>query len=58
MAELLQSGQSTDGAGRAAATSLNALLKKSKKPTVRGRPGVGRVWEEEDPGRWRRALAG
>ena len=37
MAELLQSREGPDGAGRAAATSLNALLKKSKKPAVGGR---------------------
>jgi hypothetical protein len=36
MAEMLQSGQGPDGAGgQVAANSLNALLKKSKKPAVR-----------------------
>lgn len=34
MAEMIQSGQGPDGAGQAAANSLNALLKKSKKPAV------------------------
>lgn len=35
MAEMLQSGQGPDGgAGQAAANSLNALLRKSKKPAV------------------------
>ncbi|PSC70595.1 pleckstrin homology domain-containing 1-like [Micractinium conductrix] len=34
MAEMLQSGQGPDGAGQAAANSLNALLKKSKKPAL------------------------
>ncbi|GAB4814907.1 hypothetical protein N2152v2_001953 [Parachlorella kessleri] len=34
MAELLQSGQGPEGAGKAAAQSLNMLLKKSKKPTL------------------------
>jgi len=33
---MLQSGQVPDEAGQVAATSLNALLKKSKKPAVRG----------------------
>lgn len=32
---MLQSGQGPDGAGAAAANSLNALLRKSKKPSVR-----------------------
>lgn len=41
MAELLQSGQGPDGAGKAAANSLNALLKKSKKPAVRNAVGQG-----------------
>lgn len=36
MAEMIQSGQGPDGAGQAAANSLNALLKKSKKPAVGG----------------------
>ncbi len=40
MAELLQSGQGPEGAGKAAAQSLNMLLKKSKKPTVR-QPTLG-----------------
>lgn len=35
MAEMLQSGQGPDGVGAAAANSLNALLRKSKKPSVR-----------------------
>lgn len=34
MAEMLQSGQGPDGAGAAAANSLNALLRKSKKPSL------------------------
>ncbi|KAL4423786.1 hypothetical protein ABPG75_001087 [Micractinium tetrahymenae] len=34
MAEMIQSGQGPDGAGQAAANSLNALLKKSKKPAL------------------------
>ncbi|KAI7842789.1 hypothetical protein COHA_003535 [Chlorella ohadii] len=34
MAEMLQSGQGPDGAGAAAANSLNALLRKSKKPAL------------------------
>lgn len=33
---MIQSGQGPDGAGQAAANSLNALLKKSKKPAVGG----------------------
>ena len=36
MAEMLQSGQAPgDAGGQVAANSLNALLRKSKKPSVR-----------------------
>jgi hypothetical protein len=35
MAEMLQSGQGHERGGQAVANSLNALLKKSKKPAVR-----------------------
>ena len=45
---MLQSGQAPDGSGgQAAANSLNALLKKSKKPAVSGWGGGGGHGEME-----------